>query len=73
MRPPVQTELDLPNPDYREEVVWVDEVTTATERLRLDGFQVTAWAWLIGKGQYRLHASRITRPCPDLDVQPKAL
>lgn len=73
MKPPTQPELALENPDFRVETCFVDEVTQATERLRLDGFQVTAWAWLTGKGQYRLHASRITRPGPNLDVQPKAL
>ena len=73
MTAPVQTEFALPNADFRDEVVFVDELQAATDKLRDDGFQVASWEWLIGKGQYRLHASRINRPGPDLDIQPKAL
>lgn len=68
MKPTAQPELALPNPDYRDEVVFVDEVTQATAKLRADGFQVTSWDWLIGRGQYRLHASRIIQP--GLDIRP---
>lgn len=64
---PTQPELALENPDYREEVVFVDEVTQATERLRLDGFQVVGWTWVVGKGQYVLNATRVNRPGQDLD------
>jgi hypothetical protein len=53
-----QQEL-IPNPDFMILTVFVDEVTQATERLRLDGFQVTSWDWLMGHGKYVLHASRI--------------
>ena len=68
MKPPVQTELDLPNPDFRVEIVFVDELQAATDKLRADGFQVASLEWLIGKGQYRLHATRILRPGPDMDA-----
>ena len=67
MTAPVQTEFALPNADFRDEVVFVDELQAATDKLRADGFQVVGWTWVIGKGQYRLHASRINLPGPDLD------
>ena len=68
---PTQTELPA-LADYRDEVCFVDQFADAESRLRLDGFTITALEPQIGRGTYRLHATRVTRPGPDLDIQPKA-
>ena len=66
MKRPTQPEL----PElayYRVETVFVDQFADAEARLKLDGFVITAFDALVGKGVYILHASRINRPGPDLD------